>query len=313
MSSVTSCFSKGFNIFSKVAWLVVIPLALDILSIFGRLSGLPANAVTFGVKFSFPVYLPSLSDVYNFPSSQGSVQIGSTPFSSSDVVSAFLFALLFTVLLAFLAGGYLGTIDAKRKETSHRPSFFSLCSMYFLRLFGYGLLWLMLALPAVLLILSNVPGLVIPYVLFIFVVNYFLFLTPFAIVVDGVSLEAGISKSVRIAKGSVWIVLPYAVIYAILTALVSVVIYLFMNAGVGGYLIDTILYAFVGTILVSSTLVLYSEASTLPATNLNAPISPSPNADPKDLKPIEDSGLEKADVHPQMLEVSKQPSKENLP
>ncbi len=264
MKSVTQCFSEGYKIFSKLAWLAVVPLVLDILNMYERLVALPPNTVTYGVKFSFPVYLPSLSDVYNFPS-VGSVQIGSAPISPSDPLAAILVAVLFTLLISFLAGGYLGTIAAKRGEMGPSPSFFGLCSKYFVRFFGYALIWFALTLVALAFALSNALGLVFLYILFLFLVNYFLFLTPFAIVVDGVSLRTALSKSVGMAKSRVGFVLPYVIIYAIFTALTSVVIYLFMNAGVGGYLLDAVLYAFVGTIFVSSTLVLYSEASASPA------------------------------------------------
>ncbi len=266
-------------------------LLLDFILMPGRMSLLQSGTVTYGVMFSLPVYFPSLSNVYNFPAPQNSIHLGdfSGIFSSTPFL-AVLSALLFTAVVAFLAGGYLGSINAKRIEITtpaptlaefhtHSPGFLDLCIAHFARLFEFGVLSLGIVAIGAVFILLDLPGFAILYFLAALVVTYFLFLTPFVIVVDKVGLGASLAKSVRIASKKPSLVLPYVILYIVFTALVSVLVYAVMNGGVQGYVIDSLIYSVVGTMLVSATLVFYSDTAShsLNGRESEAPRSPETN------------------------------------
>jgi len=233
-------FEKGFEAFRKVAYLAIIPLFLDIF--FHWYEGfLTAFSGTFrmGVKFSIPWDLPSIENFYDFPKITMMLPIYSA-----------IWTTISTVIYAFILGGYLGKIHQAVRGMQFEP-FMKLSSKYFIRFLFLKILWLILALPAFFM------GMVaIVYIVFLLILGYFLYLTPFIIIADDIPFFDAIRKSVVLAsnRGEV---LKYALIFIVLTAIVSAFIYLLMNIPIAGFLISVIITSIVGTTFTAATMNFY--------------------------------------------------------
>jgi hypothetical protein len=268
-------FSDGLALSTKASYLAVLPFVLDSLFLLGRyVETAYSYSFRFGAKFSLPVYFPSLTNVYDFPSRAGFQT--SLPFSSNDPVSFLLSSVFYTVVLAYLAAGYLGKLEAVRRGES--LPFTSLANKYFTRVLAYGLVWLVLGPLAALFIFSGVT-LAIFYVLLLFVVDYFVFLTPFAIVAENLGFTKALNRSIIISTSMASRTLPFVILYGLGTLVISVPIYLVLNLGIIGFFFATAVFAFLGTALVSSTLCFYTQAT-----------RPSPpSAPPSTSMPIDDA------------------------
>jgi hypothetical protein len=199
-----------------------------------------------------------LTDVYDFPIQPGVyVQL---PQSNLIPVFGPGSIVIYTILLAFLGAGYLGSLYSSITGTA--SSFVSSATKFFLRILAYALLWLGLSLLGIVIALANPMSAVI-YFLSLILVNYFLFLTPFVIVVNDTSFTKALERSVETSASLSSRTIPYVLLYAFVTAVVSVPVYLILNFGLLGYLIALAVVAFIGTALVASTF--YFLSSLTPA------------------------------------------------
>ena len=250
-------FSDGLALTRKTSHLVVLPFVLDSLLLIGRyVETAYSYSFRLGAKFSLPVYFPSLTNVYDFPSRAGFQT--SFPFSSDDPGPFLLASIFYTVVLAYLAAGYLGKLEAVRHGES--LPFTSLANKYFTRVLEYGLLWFVLGPVATLLIFSAIP-LAIFYVLLLFVVDYFVFLMPFAIVADNLGFTKALDRSIHISTSMASRTLPFVILYVLGTLVISVPIYLLLNIGILGFFFAVVVFAYLGTALVASTLCFYTRVA----------------------------------------------------
>ena len=270
-------FSDGLTLSRKAFYVAVPPFVLDAFFLIGRyVETAYSYSFRLGAKFSLPVYFPSLTNVYDFPSRTGFQT--SLPFSSSDPVLFLLASLFYTVILAYLASGYLGKLEAVRRGES--LLFTSLANKYFTRVLAYGLLWFVLGPLAALFIFSSI-SLAIFYVLLLFVVDYFVFLTPFAIVADNLGFAKALNRSILTSTSMVSRTLPFVILYGLGTLVISVPIYLVLNLNIIGFFFAIAVFAFLGTALVASTLCFYAQATRRP--------SPSPSGPPSTNMPSVDT------------------------
>ena len=99
-------FSKGYQLAKRFYYLAVLPLFLDLASLTGMyLSTEHLYSFGIGVKFSLPIYFPSLTNVYSFPSPTGT-SINVPYFGNGLLAPAFV--LIFTAVVGYLSAGYLG-------------------------------------------------------------------------------------------------------------------------------------------------------------------------------------------------------------
>ena len=275
---VVENFSKGFQLATRVYYLAILPFILDLIFLTGReINTFSANVVRFGIKFSFPDHFPSLTDFFNFPTTTG---IQTSLLLFSDVlILALLSFVVSTILVSFVSAGYLGKMNSIRK--GEPSSFLNQASKYFARILAYGVVLLLLILIGTPFVLTSL-ALGFLYVIGFFVIYYFIFLTPFGIVVDNLAFEEALRRSINLATSRASKTLPYVIVYLILTALISIPIYGLMNAGFPGFLISLVISALVGTVLVASTLHLYVQLTepTTPPITLTPPPPNSPNLQP---------------------------------
>jgi hypothetical protein len=246
-------FSKGYQLAKRLSYLAALPFLLDIVSLTGMyLSSENLYSFRIGAKFSLPFYFPSLTNVYPFPSAAGPPT--DVPNFGGGLLAP-TFAVLFTAVLGFLSAGYLGKIQAAVSGSD--STFAAAANKYFVRLFAYGLVWLFLAF--LVLLFAEAVSLAFLYVASLFVLTYFIFLTPFAVVAENCGLAEAFSRSVKITTSQASRVLPFVVVYALATLVVSVPVYLLLNLSIFGFFLAVAGFAFVGTALVASTSFFYYE------------------------------------------------------
>ncbi len=246
-------FSDGLSLSKKVYYLAILPFVLDAFFLIGTyIQTEYSYYFRFGAKVSLPAYFPSLTNVYDFPSRP--VFQTSLPLPVNDPLLVLLSEIFYTLIVTYVAAGYLGKLNAARLGDS--SPFTVLASKYFTRILGYALLWVVIASLEALFILSSVP-LAILYVLLLFVVNYFVFLTPFAIIVDNMRFAEALNRSVLLSTSSASKTVPFVMLYLFGTLVISVPVYLILNLRIIGFFIAVAIFAFVGTALVASTLCFY--------------------------------------------------------
>jgi len=235
-------FQKGAETFKKVSHLAMIPIILDV--IFYWHEGLVAAlSETFrvGVKFSLPFDLPSIESFYDFPKT-----------AVQSLTYSIILMTIFAFIRAFVLGGYLGEIY-QASENFPPITFTKLSHKYFTRFLSFEFLWLILILPTFFIGVAAIA-----YVIFLLILGYFLYLTPFIIIADDASFSKAIRKSVMLASGKTE-VLTYAFIFLALTGIISTIIYLLMNIPVLGFLISVIITSIVGSIFTAATMNFYID------------------------------------------------------
>ena len=250
-------FASGYGLAKRLYYLAFLPFIVDLISLTGRfLQSRYAYSFRIGVKFSLPFYFPSLTNVYDFPVQSGiTIQL---PEFGLVPVFGFGSVIVYMLVLAFVSAGYLGTLNSAIAGVS--PSFVTSATKYFLRILLYGLIWLGLGLIGITLALGS-PTLAVLYFLFLIVLNYFLFLTPFVMVADDTGLVEGLLRSINISGSVSSRTIEYVMLYAFATVGVSAIVYFVLNTGLIGFFATIAGFAFVGTVLVASTFYFLSNLS----------------------------------------------------
>ncbi len=243
----------GFQTAKKALPLAALPFALDLFV----QQLYPGRAVTdASVEFTLPVPFPSLSQVHGQPS-------GAVPFfpiypppDLGQLTAPVLLLLL--GIQSYAAAGYLGALDSARLGGRIRR-LLKLANIYFARVFAFNAL-----IAVILLVLHpfmeslSYGALVSIFTVFaLLIILYFLFLTPFCIVVDDYVLAEAFRKSVELALQAWREVIPYCLTYATITVLASAAILLLVALPIAGIPLAVGLYGLLGTALVASTLHLY--------------------------------------------------------
>lgn len=254
-TSPLASFFQGFRLGRSVLWLAVLPFVVDSVFLFSTYMETTYRYLfRIGFKFSLPFDFPSITNMYDFPASPGFQT--SLPFSQAPLPLFLVTALVHTMILAYASAGYLGKMNGTRIENS--SSFVSSANKYFVRFLAYGLLWLILTSLSFLFIIGT-GSLATLYVLFLFAVYYLVFMTPFAIVVDDLSFSRALSRSIHLATSMASRTLPFVILFALVTVVVSVPVYLVMNIYVLGFFLAGAASALMGTFLVASTLHFYAQ------------------------------------------------------
>ncbi len=260
--STLKCFGEGFSLGRQLYYLAALPFLLDLLTLAPRYIAIYAPGYSrFGLSFSFPVAFPSLANFYSFPGAP-STAFASYPFSAlgagDRLVSAtfgiLLFLIVYTAVVAFLSGGFLGRLS--NPVSGVDLAFTSLGRRYFARLYIYALAWELLSLGLTLIPLS---GFLIVYLGILFFLDYLLFLTPFVVVMYNESLLKALRRSVGVSTLLASSTVAYVLVYAVATLLISIPVYFVLNLGVAGFVLGVAITSYVGTCLVASTVVYCRE------------------------------------------------------
>jgi len=248
-------FETGYHVAKRMYYLALLPFLVDSVFLTGRFAqSISTYTFRIGVKFSLPFYFPSLTNVYDFPARPG-ISTELPVFGLAPIFGS-ASAILYTVILAYVSAGYLGRLHSS--ITGTLSTILDSANKYFLRILAYAALWLGLTLVGVIIALAN-PLSAVLYVLLLIVVNYFLFLTPFAIVADNVSLTEGLRRSLNASGSLSSRTIPYVLLYGLVTIVVSVPVYLILNFGLLSFFAALAGFAFIGTVLVASTFCFYSN------------------------------------------------------
>lgn len=258
---------KGFKTTRWALPLALVPFALDLMMFFFQ----PGLAVAKeSAEFTLPVPLPSLPQVHGQMS-------GSLPFfplytapEMGQLTAVFL--LVFLSLQSYATSAYLALLEGSRRGRGVRR-FLRLGSLYFSRIFAFN------ALVAVILLTLEsffvTPTLILsPFIMAgALAFLYFVFLTPFAVVVDDYALGPAFRRAVELAYREWRELIPYCLAYVTITLLVSAAFVLLLPSTALGTLIGIALYSVLGTALVASTIHLYRGL--LPKEELAVPARPS--------------------------------------
>jgi hypothetical protein len=247
----SDALKQGFRLLPRARFLLLIPLAFDL--------GMLAVAVIppmASPQFTLPVPLPSIAQV------QGP-GAGALPFYplyilgvSEDLATALLLLLL--VVQGYLAAGYVGRLEmARRRATT--GGFFAVANRAFARVLAFLAITTFLILAASPFLLGGLALGAAALFVFATVIAllYFLFLTPFVVVVENAPLAVALRTSVELAGRRFAEVVPYCLAYATITLLVSSAFFL-VGGGLLALLLFPVVYSIVGTGLVGSTLYLYA-------------------------------------------------------
>ncbi|MEE9163993.1 MAG: hypothetical protein V3U17_04275 [Thermoplasmata archaeon] len=247
----SDALKQGFRLVPKARLLLLVPLGFDL-----AMLALVVTPAMVSPQFTLPVALPSVAQVWG---SGG----GALPFyplymlgPSGDLATALL--LLVLVVQSYLTAGYVGRLETARRAGTGE-GFFASANRAFPRVLAFLAITTFLLLAASPFLLGDLgQG---PAALFVFAavlgLLYFLFLTPFVVVVDNAPLALALRVSIELAARRFPEVVPYCLGYATLTLLASIAFYL-VGWGLVGLLLFPVLYSLLGTALVGSTLYLYA-------------------------------------------------------
>ncbi len=247
----SDALKQGFRLVPKARLLLLVPLGFDL-----AMLALVVTPAMVSPQFTLPVALPSVAQVWG---SGG----GALPFyplymlgPSGDLATALL--LLVLVVQSYLTAGYVGRLETARRAGTGE-GFFASANRAFPRVLAFLAITTFLLLAASPFLLGDLgQG---PAALFVFAavlgLLYFLFLTPFVVVVDNAPLALALRVSIELAARRFPEVVPYCLGYATLTLLASIAFYL-VGWGLVGLLLFPVLYSLLGTGLVGSTLYLYA-------------------------------------------------------
>lgn len=246
----TDAIKDGFRLVLKARLLLAIPLGFDL-----AMLALVVPATT-SPQFTLPVALPSVSQVRG----SGGAALPFFPLyvlpSLGDLTLTLL--LLVLVVQAYLAAGYVGRLEVLR-GTGAKEGFFAAANRAFARILAFfAITTFVLLVSAPLLRRQEGPELAAYFVLALVLgVLYFLFLTPFVVIMDNTPLSMGLRNSIRLAAREFRELVPYCLGYAAITLLASIAFHL-LGWGPVGLFLFPVLYSVVGTALVGSTLYLYA-------------------------------------------------------
>ncbi|MFQ5907353.1 MAG: hypothetical protein ACE5JE_00780 [Thermoplasmata archaeon] len=248
----------GFRLVLRMRLLLLVPLAFDL-----AMLAIVVVPPVMSPQFTLPVALPSVAQVRG-PGA------GGLPFyplyilaASGDLSTALL--LLALVVQSYLAAGYVGRLEMVRRREV-QGGFFASANRAFARVLAFLAITTFLVLAASPFLLEGFARGAAALFVFAAVLGllYFLFLTPFAIVVDNAPLSLAFRASVELAARRFSEVVPYCLGYATITLLTSIGFFLAsiglsrIGWGLAGLFLFPILYSLVGTALVGSTLYLYA-------------------------------------------------------
>ncbi|MDX1534420.1 MAG: hypothetical protein R3291_02235, partial [Thermoplasmata archaeon] len=189
----SDALKRGFLLLPRARLLLLVPLAFDV--------GMLAIAVvpeTASVQFGLPVALPSVAQVRG-------PEAGALPFYplylltvSGDLGTALLLLLL--VVQGYLAAGYLGRLETIRRGASGE-GFLSAANRAFARVLAFLAITTFLLLAASPFLLEGLDLGAAALFVFAAVLGlfYFLFLTPFIVVVENAPLSVAFRTSVELA------------------------------------------------------------------------------------------------------------------
>ena len=245
----SDALKQGFRLVPKARLLLLVPLAFDLAMLAIVIAPLTASP-----QFTMPVALPSVAQVRG----PGAGALPFYPLSILAVSGDLAILLLVLVVQSYLVAGYVGRLEMVRREASV-GGFFASANLAFARVLAFLAITTFLLLAAGPFLLGGLTG--GPAALFVFAavlgLFYFLFLTPFVIVVDNAPLSVALRRSVELAARRFSEVVPYCLAYATITLLASIAFFL-VGWGPVGLLVFPVLYSVLGTGLVGSTLYLYA-------------------------------------------------------
>lgn len=246
----TQAFKDGFRLALRARLLLLLPLAVD-LALLPLVVPLKATAP----EFTLPVAFPSVSQVRGSAGALPFFPVYLLPPLGNLTIGLFL---LILVGLAYLASGYVGQLEMLRRRRTDE-GFFASANRAFARILAFFAVTSFLVLVSAPLLSGEVGVAAAAWFVFaaLLVSFYFLFLTPFVIVVDNARLSMGLRNSIELATREYTEVVPYCLGYAAIAVLASVAFHLIGWHPVGLLLFPAI-YAFIGTGLVGSTLYLYA-------------------------------------------------------
>ncbi|MCJ2519558.1 MAG: hypothetical protein LN412_01235 [Candidatus Thermoplasmatota archaeon] len=230
-----------------------LPFAFDFLMLYFYPLEAAAEA---SVEFALPVAFPSISQVYG-------QALGELPFfplyaapDMGQLTAPFL--LLFLGIHSYVTAGYLGALEMTRLWGSP-GRFFKSANVYFSRVFAFDALIAVILLVLEPFIMDTSSGLLLSLFILsaLLLIIYFLFLTPFCVVVDDCALGMAFRKSVKMVSQAWKEVLSYCLAYAAITILASAAVILLLDLPFVGAPLSIGLYGLLGTALVASTLHLY--------------------------------------------------------
>ncbi|MFA4669108.1 hypothetical protein QDY65_00935 [Pyrococcus kukulkanii] len=237
--------NEGWEYTLRNPGIMVIPVIASIISLDSVVRVVNFHGNYVGIRITLPEALPTL---WSFVSPPGGGL--STPLS-------LLFGLLVAVISAYLSAGFLGSINGNEFSWD---GFLNTANRYFLEFLKFGLLLFLVSLGVGTLVFLGPPGLIFAFAVVIGI-GYFLYATPYLIILQGVKAEEAIGKSLNLAlSGGEY--LEYAVKYGGLTLLLSIPMTLItVNLKVVGLLPGLLIVAPLAVMLSRATLVFFKDLS----------------------------------------------------
>jgi hypothetical protein len=256
--TISEIWLKGKAVVTKNRILFLLPFLLDLV-LYGPLAFISARVINF--KLTVPSSLPTIQNLLPeaamFSGAQSGVNFnmgypGTLTVGFAGTIIAF-------TLVPYLTGGYLGTIVQELRGDEERMPFMALASKYFVRLFIMRIL-VMVAFMGLVLILTIVPFLAFIMVPVLIAVTVLLLFWDFSIVYDDMDLIPAISKAYAVMKGNLPPVinnlLPVIILLMPLTLGASLLV------GSPLFLLVIAVYAYIGAVIISGLVYLYSSLVT---------------------------------------------------
>lgn len=252
--------SNGYKKVWPISWIIVIPLLIDLASLFANSYFLKQTYYgmdkIFTIKFGLISAPPSAKYLLeNFPSILYSynTQYGVTGIITQ--LNPFNFFLILSVILitAFLNSAYMGCLEKVGRNQVHLQDLFILGNKNW---YKYFILDLLTAIP-LFFILADVIEL--GFAIFITPLFVILFYVQHSIVIDDIPLKQNFAKGIKVFFNNFGLTLKMAIWYGIIISLTSLLIFPLSRMGTYGIIIAVAIIDFLGLGVNKAVLEVYRE------------------------------------------------------
>ena len=254
--SVLENYSKAFNLTWKVIALSIVNIILSLLDFEAINRALSFRGIHIGFKFHLPTIIVRLWDLVSLPGGQGysaTTQLASV--EGMPMILVILFMLLLMLLTSIVAYIYLRIIVVKAIGREVPLNYIRIIDLFLFQLLIMALMLLIVPIA-----FANIATGILFFILML-IIYYFIYATPFIIVIHDRGLMEALKQSISLAMRGEY--LGFTLIYIVVTLILSpMYTILVVDGKIAGLIISFPLAGITGLWLTTATTLMIIELTT---------------------------------------------------
>ena len=245
---VLNYFSGGLNLAKKAIILSLINIAFSLIDVDAISQALGFRGFHIGFKLSLPSIIVDLWDLVSLPGKGGfSIGAYSLVTGAMSPITAAVISLMVMFLMATVSYVYLRYLTVKAIGVEVRPNYARILDLFVFELLVVAIALLGIPLAVISVFLGGVV-----YMVLMLIIYYFIYATPFLIVIYDKGVVESLKQSRQLARELEYF--SYTLVYILITVVLSSIFtVLVVDAKMVGLLISLPLIGAVGLWLATST------------------------------------------------------------